>query len=65
MTTTWQATFFVANRFGSMQEKQRSFPGTLSRQDVSLKVSNHLDLLRAAGQAIYPGYDLEQITRAA
>lgn len=64
MLTQWTATFYIANRFGSMQEKQRSFPGTLSRQEVSLKMDSHLNLLRIAGQACYPGFDLEQRAQA-
>jgi len=62
MSMQWRVTYYVANRFGSMQEKSRHFPGTLTVAEASARFNQHAASLRTAGLAIYPGFDIEAVS---
>ncbi len=52
------ATYYVANRFGSMCEKQRQFGGNLEARQVRVIMDKFLQGQKAKGVAVYPQFDL-------
>lgn len=58
MAKVWVATYYVANKWGSMQERTRTYGTSLTEHEVRVKIDKMLAQKRAAGQPIYPQYDL-------
>lgn len=55
----WTATYYVANRYGSMVEKIRHFPANLTQAEAAAALERFLDTLKAGGTAVYPQFDLQ------
>ncbi len=60
VTKVWVQTYYVANRFGNMQERQREYNGMLSIWDARIQADKFLRNLRQRGQPAHPQYDLEE-----
>ncbi len=60
----WIARFYIASRFGSMQERRYSFDGKLAHAVVTKLADNKLAGFRRNNVAVYPRYDLEKELKA-
>lgn len=60
MPRAWIATYYVANKWGSMQERTRMYGASLTEQEVRVKVDKHLAAQKMRGLPVYPQYDLEK-----
>ncbi len=56
----WVATIYVANRWGSMQERTLTFGLSLPRREVEARVQKRLFAMQQRGISVYPQYDLQQ-----
>jgi hypothetical protein len=52
-------TYLVATRWGSMQERTRSFRAP-NLSEARLKADSFMASLKSKGKAVYPQYDLVQ-----
>ena len=64
MSRMWVATYYVANRFGTMQPRELIYGTSLPKQEVERRVNIKLAQKREAGLSVYPRFDLEQELRA-
>lgn len=60
MPRAWIATYYVANKWGSMQERTRMYGASLTEKEVRTKVDNYLRQQQVRGIPVYPQYDLQQ-----
>lgn len=60
MARMWIATYYIANKWGSMQEQTRTYGASLTEREVRAKVDKMLAQKRASGLPVYPSYDLQQ-----
>jgi hypothetical protein len=56
----WVATIYVANRWGSMQERTLTFGLSLPKREVEVRVQKKLAAMQLKGISVYPQYDLQQ-----
>lgn len=59
MARQWTVSYYIATRFGSMQERTRAYSSDLSRLEVERKITNFLDQEKRKGTAVYPQYDVQ------
>lgn len=64
MSKMWVATYYVANKFGTMQPRELIYGTSLPKQEVERRVNIKLAKKREAGLSIYPRFDLGQKLRA-
>ena len=55
---TWIATYYVATRWGTTQEKIRHYPGNLPLSVVQRQVDTLLTRQRQRGEAVLPMTDI-------
>ncbi len=60
MTKAWVCRYYVANKFGSMQERQRTYGVSLPEREVRERIQKFLVQKKDAGLPVYPSYDLAQ-----
>ena len=58
MNAPWIVRFYIASRFGSMQERRYTFDASLRRENVVKLADNKLASFRRNNVAVYPRYDL-------
>ncbi len=58
MARAWVLTYYVANKWGSMQERTRMYGADLTEREVRMKIDKHLAAQKMRGQPVYPQYDL-------
>lgn len=54
----WQVTYYEANRFGSMQEKAKAFPSSLTVWEVRNLMDKWMESQRSRGRPLFPQYDV-------
>jgi len=54
----WEVTYYEANKYGSMQEKTKSFPGFLSSWEVRATMDKWLVTQQQKGRPVHPQYDI-------
>ncbi len=60
MARAWVATYYVANKWGSMQERTKIYGMSLTEREVRAKIDKHLEVQKVRGILVYPQYDLQQ-----
>lgn len=53
-------TYFVTNKWGSMQERERIFPLNMPAATVQARMRGFITSLQAKGQQVYPSYDVQK-----
>ena len=60
----WVQTYYIANRFGSMIERERTYGSSLQLHEVRQRADRFIINLQQKGAPVYPQYDLVQEMRA-
>lgn len=60
MAKAWVVTYYIANKWGSMQERTHMYGASLTEPEVRSKVDKMLTQQKMRGIPVYPQYDLQQ-----
>lgn len=54
----WLVTYYEANRFGSMQEKAKTFPAHMTSWEVRKVMDGWIEGQQRRGRPVFPQYDV-------
>lgn len=54
----WLVTYYEANRFGSMQEKAKTFPAHMTSWEVKSVMDKWVARQQDRGRQVFPQYDV-------
>ena len=60
MSKAWVCRYYIANKFGTMQERTRTYGTSIPEAEVRQRIQKFLLQKQSAGLPIYPKYDLTQ-----